>query len=357
MTDLALTIVLFFALVGVAIAIVMLRSLFAVVMLSGVFSLLAALLFIVMDAVDVAFTEAAVGAGISSVLMLGTIALTARHEQKVRKWSRRHCSSCCLTGAVLIYGTLDMPAFGDPNAPVQTYVGPDYIKRTPEEIHVPNIVTAVLASYRGYDTMGEVTVVFTAGLGVILLDRWQWFRAAQAFRQAGRPLDGPSPHPARRHETARRADPSVRTLRSVSRRLRPRWRVSGGGDLCGGVHPLRYRLRHRAPARRVSGPGHQILIALGLLLYAGTGIVSLFLGANFLDYNVLAEKGYEGQHIGIILVELGVGVTVFAVMLAIFLRVCRASAVARRQGLVAPCPCFSISISFSAISTIGCSSC
>lgn len=62
----------------------------------------------------------------------------------------------------------------------------------------------------------------------------------------------------------------------------------------------------------------EILIALGLLLYAGTGIVSLFLGANFLDYNVLAEKGYEGQHNGIILVELGVGVTVFAVMLAIF---------------------------------------
>ncbi len=169
MTDLALTIMLFFALVSVAIAIVLLRSLFAVVMLSGVFSLLAALLFIVMDAVDVAFTEAAVGAGISSVLMLGTIALTARHEQKIRKWSPTPLFVVLLTGAVLIYGTLDMPAFGDPNAPVQTYVGPDYIKRTPEEIHVPNIVTAVLASYRGYDTMGEVTVVFTAGLGVILL--------------------------------------------------------------------------------------------------------------------------------------------------------------------------------------------
>lgn len=169
MTDLAVTILLFFALVGVAIAIALLRSLFAVVMLSGVFSLLAALLFIVMDAVDVAFTEAAVGAGISSVLMLGTIALTARHEQKRTKWSPVPLLIVLLTGGVLIYGTLDMPAFGDPDAPVQLHVGPDYIERTPEEIHVPNIVTAVLASYRSYDTMGEVTVVFTAGLAVILL--------------------------------------------------------------------------------------------------------------------------------------------------------------------------------------------
>ena len=60
------------------------------------------------------------------------------------------------------------------------------------------------------------------------------------------------------------------------------------------------------------------LVALGVLIFAGTGIISLFLGANFLDYNVFAEKTYQGQHWGILAVELGVGVTVFAVMLAIY---------------------------------------
>jgi multicomponent Na+:H+ antiporter subunit B len=169
MTDLAVTLLLFFALVSTAIAIALLRSLFAVVMLSGVFSLLAALLFIAMDAVDVAFTEAAVGAGISSVLMLGTIALTARHEMKPKRWSATPLIIVGIIGAFLIYGTLDMPAFGDPNAPVQTYLNPDFIARTPKEIDVPNIVTAVLASYRGFDTMGEVAVVFVAGLGVTML--------------------------------------------------------------------------------------------------------------------------------------------------------------------------------------------
>ncbi len=62
---------------------------------------------------------------------------------------------------------------------------------------------------------------------------------------------------------------------------------------------------------------HQ-LIAIGLLLYTCTGLVTLFLGGNFLDYNVLWSVAYKGQHYGIIAVELGVGITVFAVMLAIY---------------------------------------
>lgn len=167
--DLFVTVCLFALLVTTALAIVFVRSLFATVMLSGVFSLLSALLFVVMDAVDVAFTEAAVGAGISTVLMLGTIALTSRSEKPKAEFSFVPLAVVLLTGAVLVYGTLDMPAFGAADSPVQTHVSADYLHRTHEEIHVPNIVTAVLASYRGYDTLGEVVVVFTAGLGVIML--------------------------------------------------------------------------------------------------------------------------------------------------------------------------------------------
>ena len=74
-----------------------------------------------------------------------------------------------VTGAALVYGTLDMPNFSDPAAPAQTHVAPDYLERTPHEIGVPNVVTAILASYRGYDTLGETAVVFTAGVGVLML--------------------------------------------------------------------------------------------------------------------------------------------------------------------------------------------
>jgi len=74
-----------------------------------------------------------------------------------------------ITGAALVYGTYDIPSFGDPVSPAQVHVSPRYIEQSMGEVGVPNIVTAVLASYRGYDTFGEVTVIFTAGVGVLLL--------------------------------------------------------------------------------------------------------------------------------------------------------------------------------------------
>ena len=129
-----------------ALSVVVTRSLFAVVTFSGVFSLLSALLFVRMDAVDVAFTEAAVGAGISTILMLGTLALTSRSERSDKKPQIVPLFMVVLAGTLLIYGTVDMPDFGAPDAPAQTHVGPDYIERIPKEIDVPNAVTAILAS-------------------------------------------------------------------------------------------------------------------------------------------------------------------------------------------------------------------
>ena len=152
-----------------AIAVVRLRSLFAVVMLTGIFSLLSAGVFVAMDAVDVAFTEAAVGAGISTLLMLGCLALTTSREKPVSHRTVPALLAVTLTGACLIYGTLDLSDFGSAAAPAYNHVAPRYIHESPREVGLPNIVTSVLASYRGYDTLGEVTVIFTAGVAVLLL--------------------------------------------------------------------------------------------------------------------------------------------------------------------------------------------
>lgn len=165
----AVDLILFGFLILTALAIVKLRNLFAVTMLAGLFSLLAASLFMTLDAVDVAFTEAAVGAGISTVLMLGALALTTRREKPPVHSPLLPLLCCFVTGAALIYGTLDMPPFGSPDAPVQTHVGGAYLVRAGVETGVPNVVTAVLASYRGYDTLGEVTVIFVAAISVLLL--------------------------------------------------------------------------------------------------------------------------------------------------------------------------------------------
>lgn len=147
-----------------------LRDLVAVIMLSGIYSLFAAMIYVVMDAVDVAFTEAAVGAGVATVLMLGTLALTRQGKEKVHpSISKGPLSLVLITGAVLIYGTLDMPRYGDPNAPIHSHVAPRYIERSATEVGPPNIVTSVLASYRGFDTLGETAVVFTAAIGVLVI--------------------------------------------------------------------------------------------------------------------------------------------------------------------------------------------
>jgi multicomponent Na+:H+ antiporter subunit B len=71
----------------------------------------------------------------------------------------------------LIYGTLDMPKWGDPNSPASTHVSPYYLRHSLEQTATPNVVTSVLADYRGYDTLGETTVIFTAGMACILLLR------------------------------------------------------------------------------------------------------------------------------------------------------------------------------------------
>ena len=153
------------------VGIIYLRDLLAAVILLGIYSLTAAGIFIVMDAVDVAFTEAAVGAGISTILLLGCLSHTT-HIQKPQShnnfWAIIMVS---LTGLLLVYGTLDMPRYGDPLSPAQTH--PDlaqrFIHESAGEVGMPNVVTSVLASYRGYDTLGEVVVVFSAGIAVLAL--------------------------------------------------------------------------------------------------------------------------------------------------------------------------------------------
>ena len=165
-------------LVALALAVVRNPDLFAATMLMGIFSLLSAGWFNLMDAVDVAFTEAAVGAGISTVLMLSTLALV---NQTVETVPRRRpiigAIVVLITGSALFYATLDMPAYGDPAAPVHMRTAPEFLEDAvpraedgePLAVGIPNIVTTVLASYRGYDTLGETTVIFTGATAVLMI--------------------------------------------------------------------------------------------------------------------------------------------------------------------------------------------
>ncbi|VAW74358.1 Na(+) H(+) antiporter subunit B [hydrothermal vent metagenome] len=154
-----------------AVVVIVQRNLFVAAVITGIYSLLAALLFMVMDAVDVAFTEAAVGAGISTILMIATLLVTGAESNQTKISTKiLPLLVVCLTGGLLIYASLDLPAYGSKNAPIhQDRVAKYYLNEGSKKTGAPNVVTAVLASYRGYDTLGEVTVVFCAGVGVWLL--------------------------------------------------------------------------------------------------------------------------------------------------------------------------------------------
>jgi multicomponent Na+:H+ antiporter subunit B len=147
------------------------RNLFAVIILGGVYSFLMATVLVAMDAVDVAMTEASVGAGISTVLFLGALFLCRSEEAAPAHKPWLPLAVSVAVGALLVYGTLGLPEFSDPDAPIHQHVVPRYLNEIKKEVDVPNVVTAVLASYRGYDTLGETTVVFTAGAGVVALLR------------------------------------------------------------------------------------------------------------------------------------------------------------------------------------------
>lgn len=314
--DVALLVMLAFT----AVMIIRMTNLFAAAMLSGIYSLLSAGLFVVMDAVDVAFTEAAVGAGISTVLMLGTLALVGHEEKKPKHRPLLPLVAVGLTGGLLVYGTLDMPPFGSPDNPIHHHVADHYLERSYEEMGgIPNVVTSVLAAYRGYDTMGETTVIFTAVVGVLL-------------------LLARGPRPERGLSVGERMPPPMHDrviLRLGTKAMVPFIMVfalyvqfhgdygPGGGFQAGVIFAAAFVLyalvfgidrATRVLPHRIA----YLLAALGVMIYAGTGYVTMALGGEFLDYSVLAHDPAHGQHYGILFVELGVLTTVFGVMVSVF---------------------------------------
>ncbi len=304
---------------GIAVAIVRMKDLVAVIMLAGIYGLLSASFFVAMDAVDVAFTEASVGAGISSLLMLVAITMTGRSEHPTRHKPVLALVVVVITGALLIYGTLDMPYFGSADAPIHGHVAPRYINDSMQEIGVPNIVTSVLASYRAFDTFGEVVVIFTAGIGVLTL-----------LSVVRLPEDVTKSYSLNDSMYEQQL-----ILRIVTKMLIPfillfalyvqfHGEYGPGGGFQAGVifaaaiilYAMVFGLR--TSRRVINQPFIQLAAAMGVLFYGSIGLVSLLNGGNFLDYSVLNADPIAGQHLGILLIELGVGCTVASVMLIIF---------------------------------------
>ncbi|HMA84150.1 MAG TPA: Na(+)/H(+) antiporter subunit B, partial [Desulfosalsimonadaceae bacterium] len=250
--------------------------------------------------------------------------------------------------AVLLYGTMDFPAYGDPESPASRHVSPYYIKKAIEDTAVPNLVTAVLADYRGYDTLFETAVILTAGLACFLLLRW--FRREPPQFRLYRHLDtgvtliieqgGKEPTDS---DEFQRIDSQwvpydliiqkavglvVPFLQLFALYVIAHGHHSPGGGFQGGVIfgatiiLMAISNDLRSTTRRISETISSKLASTGVLIYAGTGALCLLLGANFLNYSQLSKlihvSTVMARSHGILLIEIGVGLAVAAVMIWIY---------------------------------------
>jgi multicomponent Na+:H+ antiporter subunit B len=254
-----------------------------------------------------------------------------------------------LVGAALVYATLDFPAFGDPNSPASLHVSPRYIEKTIEETAVPNAVTSVLADYRGYDTMFETTVIFSAGAACFLLLRISRRRPTARPGQYRHRLTGLTFRikdggeillPLREFEPLESIwTPYDFIIEKVCRYMVPFIQLFGlyviahghespGGGFQGGVilgaSIILLSISHnlRTALERMGEKASALFSPVGVLIYAGTGAVCLVLGYNFLDYQALAVLLPGGPIMarshGIFMVEVGVGMAVMGTMVWIF---------------------------------------
>ncbi|RPI54243.1 MAG: Na(+)/H(+) antiporter subunit B [Deltaproteobacteria bacterium] len=265
-----------------------------------------------------------------------------------------------VTGALLIYAAVDFPALYDPASPASTYLSPYFIEKTMEETSVPNIVTAVLADYRGYDTMFETSVIFTAGVVCFFLLRIPRREEPEA-RYYRHVLTGVTIELKEGYKIPPSADferidavwtPPDLIIKTVCRILIPFIQLfalyviahghhSPGGGFQGGVilgaSVILLAITHdlRTAVRRMSEKAIGILCAIGVMIYAGTGALCLLLKQNFIDYRALAGilhvDPITARSHGIFMVEIGVGIAVMATMIWIYNNV--SSAGRYRQGL------------------------
>lgn len=167
----ALDIVLFVVLLITAVLALATRDLLTAVALLTAYSLFVSLLFAGVAAVDVSLVEAALGAGVTGLLLVSAIMATTRRSEPLPD-RRRRLVVLPLVGlflALMLFAATGLPDRGDPEAPAQLGVSRAFIAGSLEDTQTPNVVTSLLADYRSQDTLGETLVILTAALSAAMV--------------------------------------------------------------------------------------------------------------------------------------------------------------------------------------------
>ena len=217
--------------------------------------------------------------------------------------------------ALLFWAARDLPRLGDPGSPASLHVSPRYIENAREETGAANMVTAVLADYRGFDTLGETVVVFTAGIACVLI----LLGAATPARQQRAATEFGSPVLA---AAVRLLTPFLMLFSAyvvVHGHDSPGGGFQAGAVLAGAL--ILVRLLHgRDVAWGLGARAALVLASAGVIVYAGIGAAALALGAGYLDYVALPLPGVGGARraLATLAVEASVFVAVAGVLSLIF---------------------------------------
>lgn len=267
-----------------------------------------------------------------------------------------------LCGTLLIIFTMDFADFGDSNSPASNHISSYYIKNVMHDTNVPNIVTAILADYRGYDTMFETAVVLTAGLVCFFLlrlpkdeNKYKYYRHIQTgFTLKIKKGKGIKIH--KNSKTFNRIDsdwvPFDMITKNTVRLVIPFIQLfafyvvahghhSPGGGFQGGVilgaTIILFAISRnlRIALNKFSEKVAAIFSAIGVFVYAGCATLCLFFGKNFLDYSGIASllktDTVMARSHGILIVETGVAIAVTSVMIWLYYNL--ASAGKQEEGL------------------------
>lgn len=152
---------------------ILVKDLVSAVFILGSYSFALALVWALVGAVDVAFVEAVVGAGLATVFFLLTLFRTDEKDTQIRRLPVPKIAlvGLPLLGLLMLYGAGDLPVFEDPSSPASTHVSPEYLANSVAQTRTPNVVTSILMDYRALDTLVETIVIFTAGIACALLLR------------------------------------------------------------------------------------------------------------------------------------------------------------------------------------------
>lgn len=148
-------------------------SLLSAVIFMSSSSLMVTLCYLMMDAPDVAMTEAAIGACVSTSVMISFIRKTGVNEFNLTNRNQKIIAAfvSIMLAGIVIYSITDLVPYGELNEALYSHINKYYIENTSREIGAKSFVAAILASYRGYDTLGETTVILTAVISTALILR------------------------------------------------------------------------------------------------------------------------------------------------------------------------------------------